>query len=590
MEIENWCPVCDKRIDDLEEEDEDEMDMDNLPPSMQDSSSRPTLPIQHKSSKSKSGHPRQKPHPKKNHSSARLASKGLSGKAHQSHKSLEPSKPTEEEVAARDRWKGYYCSVECMKADELSSRLALSNLSSSSMPFPSTSQYRRPSSNSSRGYSSDDLPSPTMLPGRHLTQSGDKLNDYFSQPGSAYSTIRRNGRPSALGLGAHNSKAANDWGSSDSLASRNSPHDASYSVSRSSKSGLRAMTPIHSTFSQADVAMARSTSVESQLRMSSSDDDSANHQITHPKAAKASPYPMHSKSRSLSTNRSGIMPASSTADPVLSQGAEGNAYGTVFSRSFTSSEYQMQRPKIGRHSSSSASIPHLSCSPSSQASSTWSSRSTYSTNSSNAPSDGYASKSEHFNGHHRNRSSLSVPFISASQRTPSLTAIPSYFSRSPPTRSGKISSTSFSDSQGTISRIIHEKAAQKYNKASSPPTGYNHHPQFDDSGLYPAIPASSPGEATPTQSEGHLKRIGSNASVASLPHYFTANAKEVEPIPSRGSMANLASSGTSPASTGRGWNWDPSMAQYTAMRKKGDGEEGKRKRLFFWDTTQSTQN
>jgi len=154
--------------------------------------------------------------------------------------------------------------------------------------------------------------------------------------------------------------------------------------------------------------------------------------------------------------------------------------------------------------------------------------------------------------------------------------------------------SAFSDSQGTISRIIHEKAAQKFNSTSPPSSSiYHPHTSFGPSDLLPTA-IDTPGEATPTQSDGHLKRIGSSASVTSLPHYFSSMNKEVGPVATL-DPGRATHSGSSPGSAGKGWNWDSSVAQYnyTAMRKKSnagaDSDEGKRKRLFFFDQNAATK-
>jgi len=594
----NFCPVCEKHIEAFsEDEDRDE---DNLPPPSTHSRT-PSLP-NHSSKLQKAKPNGLKAKPingiKRNQSSGRLVNKGIVAKALAGVRQEEINKAAQEqqESPTRESWRGFYCSAECMEEEELRSRLALSDLSTNKKPCTATSQARRPSSTSSYGYSSDDLPSPTFLPSSRHNNSGDRLSDYFTSPGS----LRRNSKPSSLALAAYHDRVqAGDRGSSDSLASRGSHEQPlqqqfnTVSAPRSSRSGLRAMTPIHSTFSQIDSSrpMSRSESVESQGPQSSSDEEANKHRF-NPQGSKPStsdrPGLNHQKSRSFSATRSGIMPSRTAAVPVLSQGIEGNAFGTVFSRSLNAEDhFQNERPGNRRHNSSTASIPHLSCSPSSPASSTWSTRSGQSTASSTAPSDGYAAKSEHFTSRHRNHSSLSVPHVSLSQRTPSVNALPSYFSRSPPGRSSaKFTSSSFSESQGTISRIIHEKAVAKYNNVSaSPPMSSIYHPTFtaEDALAYP----SSPGEATPTQSEGHLKRIGSSASVSSLPHYFGTVTSET--IPRRQSAVNLEASvnfpsGTSPSSASKGWKWDTTVPQYTAMKsKKLSVAESERKRLFFFD-------
>ena len=112
-------------------------------------------------------------------------------------------------------WSGSYCSEECMQKDEQRSRLAIANLQTRTplgedIPHRASSTAGSSSSNSHHSTTSDDNPYVSSS-----YSSNRPYRQYYE------STIRRNSR-SALSLTLKRT-SSQDRGSSDSLASQNSP-------------------------------------------------------------------------------------------------------------------------------------------------------------------------------------------------------------------------------------------------------------------------------------------------------------------------------------------------------------------------------
>jgi hypothetical protein len=565
----NWCQYCERQLDDdyqtISSNDEDEQ-----PVALTKTPS--------KSKKSTRTHSTRRNHPslKSNKRSASSTS------------DLPALKSSPEAVTKKFKpWSGLYCSEECMQKDEQRSRLAIANLQASTSCHQiahRASSNASSSSNNSHSVTSEDNP--------YLASS------YSTRPSAlSHDAIRRNSR-SALALNLRRTSST-DRGSSDSLASQNSPRQYSPSFPGLSSRGqprtmLRPMTPISTTFEEEEPRSVKRHEVNSKR---GSYTVSSTLRPSPPEAMK--PYLRHSRrsSASIATTKAGMMPAKSLAMPHLSQGLEGLALGTVFSPKspgFDDPAFYAHPSPRHRSQASISSVPYSASSPTSSADSLMSSRSAQSSQST-APSE--VSKGDYFS--HRRADSSACSGLSEAtlqdyglyqsrpHRTPSSPALPGLVQGKSPPRP-PLSSSYTETSGGTISKIIQAKAQQRY---ASPDRRRTSVDLNGDLIPFPAVhrePSFS--AANRNASFSSIKRTGSSASVTSLPHHLADSAPHLTNLTRNQSSVSVRNPGplsppyltTVSSSAPKSWTW-AGMPQYKVMGDKDGSSE--RKRLFYFDNS-----
>lgn len=338
-----------------------------------------------------------------------------------------------------------------------------------------------------------------------------------------------------------------------------------------------------------------------------------------------------------SRSGSGLLPSSSLAGPVLSQGTEGNAVGTLIGspkndwqpsswsskgssfstmhRANSGSFQQKQRPAPSfprlRTDSSIASVPQLSCSPSSpdpdaetSSLSGKSARSSTSTPpSEHAAQTDYLSCKRLSNPHAhtelpRNTTLHDYALFHNQRptRTPSLPHLPTLGSSpraspsvqpsSPAPYTGPKSHKE-SSSSGVISQIVQASAHQRFSivPASEPQqTALSSCVADESRGILARAPSS-------TEKASRASLLKSSSSVVSLPHHSDEFSLPMSRSPNLSESPATATLRASSAP--KGWTWEGSQTpQYRAMQSKASAAatggpatpDFKKKRLFYFDS------
>lgn len=561
-----------------------------------------------------------------------------------------------------------------MRKDEQRSRLAIADLEARPPPANHIPPASTSSTSSSRSQSSSEdylhrVQSHSQVPYNWSSSSLRAANSAYPRRDSA-------SRPSALNFDSYRRSSISRGGSSDSLSSSGqgqyspkaySPQSLVQTQAPIRRSNLRAMTPIHSTFEEEGLAsdavngknadfftqagkmkaMQNPTSpmASSPLRggavtperaisrlsvsqnIADTKDDtlvSSTYRPSPPSRTRTilSRDPRQHQQHSMTQRRlSKSLARSIVANPVLSLGDEGHALGTITLPSSAPDSWQYSDNKLQRGFSSTASIPKLSCSPSSPASSVVSSSSNRSS-ASTAPSEVYHSghtKQDSVHGHRRSTSSVHLPVPVKSNfpvttlhdyalysqttrplRTPSFPALTSAYGRSPPSHLQHSAYSPSKSDGGPISQIVHAKVQQYYTKNSNGSASLN---RRRDSRLGPVVPfpaldadESSSKDNTPVGNPIYC-RSGSSASVTSLPHYFADKPKESYNGRRSGEMERRVSNDghntrrpghdrdrSAPANgPTTDWNWD-SLPAYNPKQKPASSASDSRKRLFYFSS------